>query len=192
MILPTIGPFQGCVPPWRIIIGLLGCLSGGILMLICGRRWFVVGFCALVVGSFIWLTGHHDCGDAGTKQQNSHRDVRYIESAFVANPAKGVKAQSPGGYKPKIASRGSAGHLIGGGLVFVFGFIVGSALMKLSFYLADAPYGTHTWRSRSLYLCCGLISVIYLFFSVRAFRNMFQVRCHAENCTFVVGRKDAR
>ena len=58
---------------------------------------------------------------------------------------------------------------------FLFGclsFILGATLMKLAFYISEAPYGAQTWGWRCLYLGCGLCAVICLFFAVRTFRDL--------------------
>jgi IS1 family transposase len=57
---------------------------------------------------------------------------------------------------PPSGGCGSAACCICGCLLVVFGF----ALLKLSFYIADAPYGMHSWRSRLLYFGFGLCAVI--------------------------------
>jgi hypothetical protein len=62
---PPIGPFEGCVPLWRVGVGLgLICLAAGWFVWAARREngWLAL-FCWLlfVVGSLIWLTGHHWC-----------------------------------------------------------------------------------------------------------------------------------
>jgi hypothetical protein len=65
---PPIGPFEGCVPIWRVGLGLgLICLAAGLLVYLgrSNRVTFLLYLvcCALFgLGSLIWLTGHHWCG----------------------------------------------------------------------------------------------------------------------------------
>ncbi len=61
-------------------------------------------------------------------------------------------------------------------------FILGAALMKFAFYIADAPYGSNTWEWRSLYLGCGLCAAVCLFFSVWIFPDMIRASIrHTKN-----------
>ena len=67
---PPIGPFEGCVPLWRVGVGFgLICLALGLFVY--GVRADRGRFCILAylrfgIGSFIWLTGHTNCQDCGT------------------------------------------------------------------------------------------------------------------------------
>jgi len=61
---PPIGPFEGCVPPWRIIVGLVGCVGGAFILMFTDRQcFFFLGAGVFVVGSGVWLTGHRRCQD---------------------------------------------------------------------------------------------------------------------------------
>jgi len=72
------GPFDGCVPIWRAIVGCVGLCAGYIAIFkIESRRW---GLCLCLIlsggGSFVWLTGHTDCKDADGKYYcSSHNSV---------------------------------------------------------------------------------------------------------------------
>jgi IS1 family transposase len=61
---PPFGPFEGCAPLWRVIVGAIGCF-GGFLIIIKSDddRRFFLGVACFVVASLIWLTGHVDCND---------------------------------------------------------------------------------------------------------------------------------
>jgi hypothetical protein len=63
-IAPPFGPFEGCVPMWRLVVGVIGVLLGFVIAL-CdrrGRRWsLLLGGFIFIAGSLIWLTGHVDC-----------------------------------------------------------------------------------------------------------------------------------
>jgi IS1 family transposase len=63
------GPFDGCVPIWRAIVGCIGLCAGYIAIFkIESRRWALcLGLILSGGGSFIWLTGHTDCKDADGK-----------------------------------------------------------------------------------------------------------------------------
>ena len=63
---------------------------------------------------------------------------------------------------PDCGNGGTPGRLVCG----IFSFLLGAALMKLSFYFADAPYGTHWWGSRLLYLGVGFCSVLCIWLGV--------------------------
>ena len=59
---PPIGPFEGCVPLWRLALGLLGVVSGYIVIFKGKARWtFWFGVCLSLGGTLIWLTGHIFC-----------------------------------------------------------------------------------------------------------------------------------
>jgi hypothetical protein len=63
---PPIGPFEGCVPLWRVGTGFgLICLAGGLFVWAVRRNngWLAL-FCGFLflVGSLIWLARHYWCG----------------------------------------------------------------------------------------------------------------------------------
>jgi hypothetical protein len=74
-----IGPFEGCVPPKRLIVAFGGCMCGaavGFVGILRGRgRLALVGWLIFVAASFIWLTGHtdgHECGNSENRQSFEH------------------------------------------------------------------------------------------------------------------------
>lgn len=81
---PPMGPFDGCVPGWRVAIGFgLICLAGALFILAVRRMngWLAL-FCGflLVVGSLVWLTGHTACKDYSN---NNYRQSFQHNSAIV-------------------------------------------------------------------------------------------------------------
>jgi hypothetical protein len=54
-------------------------------------------------------------------------------------------------------------------------FILGAALLKLSFYIAD---GTHSWRSRLLYLGTGLCAAACIWTGVFLTLKSIVIRGH--------------
>jgi IS1 family transposase len=71
---PPIGPFEGCVPLWRVAVGFLLIVSGA-LWLFLNRdrsRLRCLGGVGLLLfsGSGIWLTGHYCCDDAERENGN--------------------------------------------------------------------------------------------------------------------------
>ena len=69
---PPIGPFEGCVEPWRAIFGCL-CLCFGYVIVVKGdnRLSLVCGAGFVLTGTFIWLTGHTRCD--GANQQSGQQ-----------------------------------------------------------------------------------------------------------------------
>jgi IS1 family transposase len=73
---PPFGPFEGCVPLWRVLVGICGMVAGIAVALGCiGSGRIALGVCLGIVlgeaGTVIWLTGHYRCDEA--KREN--RDV---------------------------------------------------------------------------------------------------------------------
>jgi IS1 family transposase len=69
---PPFGPFEGCVPLWRAIVGTLGMVSGFVVIFRGRARWtFWFGALFFWGGSFVWLTGHANCKHT---EQDSDRD----------------------------------------------------------------------------------------------------------------------
>jgi len=60
--LQPFGPFEGCVPLWRVAIGAISIL-GGVLFAITGKshRRFICGMGIFAAGVIIWSTGHEPC-----------------------------------------------------------------------------------------------------------------------------------
>jgi IS1 family transposase len=125
--------------------------------------------------------------------------VSYVHGRDSGNPVLGVDHErtrphailSVKSHPGTVLDNGHFGHFAGvetaqDGYVFILGlalFTLGSALFKFSFYLSDAPYGTHTWASRLLYVgvgiaatlcisvavCCVVISVTQKLLDLRSF-----------------------
>ena len=71
----------------------------------------------------------------------------------------------------------SPSRLFLGGLCF----ILGAALMKFSFYLAEGP---HTFGSRLLYLCCGICAVICIYESINLIFGVIVTQKHLHSYWF--------
>jgi len=80
---------------------------------------------------------------------------------------------------PFSGGRGSARSLIVGCFFFALGFM----LMKFSFNIADAPYGSLSWGERSLYLGLGLGAFICLCFAIPLMLNSLFAIFHTETVT---------
>jgi hypothetical protein len=76
---PPIGPFEGCVPMWRAVVGCL-CLCCGFLAVVKGNGGLsVIGGVGLVLGgTFVWLTGNSNCDSA--QKHNGEQSVHGGES----------------------------------------------------------------------------------------------------------------
>jgi hypothetical protein len=90
---PPLGPFDGCVPGWRVATGLGLILSAGGLFVWAVRRnhgWLALGCGAIFfAGSFIWLTGHTDCREAQNResQRLEHdRENVSLDHGMLADP----------------------------------------------------------------------------------------------------------
>jgi hypothetical protein len=72
---PPLGPFEGCVPGWRVATGLGLILSAGGLFVwaVRSNSSRMAQGCGVIflVGSLIWLTGHTDCRE--TQNRDSQR-----------------------------------------------------------------------------------------------------------------------
>jgi len=96
-----------------------------------------------------------------------------IVSLFLSRDSKIVRISTPSVYLPQCqcteyrkrkgepshpeSSSGCSAHcFISGG----FSFLLGATLLKLAFYIADAPYAAHWWGFRPPYLGCGLCAVV--------------------------------
>jgi hypothetical protein len=102
---PPFGPFEGCVPLWRVGVGFgLICLAA-VLFVVAVRRnhgWLAL-FCVLLfaVGSLIWLTGHYWCD---CHQQTEYRQPfthsGNVSQKYVDGPPSLVErlGMSKGGY----------------------------------------------------------------------------------------------
>jgi hypothetical protein len=79
---PPFGPFDGCVPIKRLIVGVGGCFLGIIIAvvgIVRDRAWMmVVGYCAFVFGSLVWLTGHTNCAD-GMGPGKWNGQIKFVE-----------------------------------------------------------------------------------------------------------------
>ncbi len=61
---PPFGPFEGCVPLWRVGIGCAYMFGGVVVMYRRNRRLVFGCGCGLPsIGSFLWLSGHYDCAE---------------------------------------------------------------------------------------------------------------------------------
>ena len=62
---PPVGPFEGCVPLWRVGVGFgLICVAFGLFIwaVRCDNGWLMIGcWLIFVAGSLIWLTGYYPC-----------------------------------------------------------------------------------------------------------------------------------
>jgi IS1 family transposase len=72
---PPFGPFEGCVPLWRAIVGFCGIVTGLAVLIGCLRRDHVVlGLCLGIglgeAGTIVWLTGHYRCDEAKRENRN--------------------------------------------------------------------------------------------------------------------------
>lgn len=86
---PPVGPFDGCVPGWRVVTGFgLICAATGLFIYAVRRRkgWLAL-FCYVLflTGSLIWLTGHTTCPGCGNCQY--HEDFQHGET--VSDGARG-------------------------------------------------------------------------------------------------------
>jgi len=84
-VSPPMGPFDGCVPGWRVCVGLGLIVAAFILFCIGMRRlngWIALcGAPLFLLGTFIWLTGHtncHDCGNCQRCEQVVLHDARTV------------------------------------------------------------------------------------------------------------------
>jgi hypothetical protein len=102
---PPIGPFEGCVPLWRVGTGFgLICLAAGLFIVAVRREngWLAL-LCGLLVlvGSFIWLTGHYwgDCYQQTEYRQTFQHDGENVSQKLVGFSVKwnyaSVKAMIP-------------------------------------------------------------------------------------------------
>jgi hypothetical protein len=89
---PPFGPFEGCVPMWRVIVGFTCVICSAFMIGSEDRLLSVIGVVLFVVGSLIWLTGHTpgNCSQASNGQQGGyyqifHADTRYDSSAALDN-----------------------------------------------------------------------------------------------------------
>lgn len=56
------GPFEGCVPLWRFVVGCSGLVSGFAVVMFGRFKYSVLlGGALVALGTFIWLTGHYVC-----------------------------------------------------------------------------------------------------------------------------------
>lgn len=78
---PPFGPFDGCVPMWRVVIGAVGCVTGILLFIGSGSyRRFILGMTIFVISSLIWLTGHMKCNQNSngySKESRQHNSQNY-------------------------------------------------------------------------------------------------------------------
>jgi len=74
---PPFGPFEGCVPPWRVAIGFCGMCLGVLVIIRSNRRiYFLWGALFILSGSLIWLTGHYDCKEGNSRNHNqAHHEL---------------------------------------------------------------------------------------------------------------------
>ena len=80
---PPIGPFEGCVPLWRVAIGFFGMCFGAFVMFKSGRRFtFLTGALLVLVSSLIWLTGHQDCKQEQSQKTDSCEFEHPLQAAF--------------------------------------------------------------------------------------------------------------
>jgi len=88
---PPFGPFDGCVPLKRFVIGITGCLLG-IAIMIVGIRpnrsgWLLFGgWLIFVAASLIWLTGHTPCQD---DEKSEYRQTFQHDTEKVSDGAWG-------------------------------------------------------------------------------------------------------
>ena len=68
---PPFGPFEGCVPMWRVIVGFTSMLCSAFMIGNTNRLCSVLGVVLFIVGSLIWLTGHTpgNCQQASNTEQ---------------------------------------------------------------------------------------------------------------------------
>jgi len=100
----------------------------------------------LLTGGFGLLPGGH------RKIVRVDPATMYLNECFSADEGQN---DSKGRYPPSSGS-GSACRSVCGGFLLVFGL----TLLKLAFYIADAPYGAHSHGSRILYCSVGLLSIV--------------------------------
>jgi hypothetical protein len=84
---PPFGPFDGCVPIWRVAVGVLGMFGGALVIFLSNdHRWlFGLGVLLMAVGTVVWLTGHtngKECGNSEYRQPFQH-DAANVSECVV-------------------------------------------------------------------------------------------------------------
>jgi len=78
---PPFGPFDGCVPLWRVIVGFFGmCFGAFVIYKSNSGRRFLLGLLLIYIASLIWLTGHYDCEESQAEHYG-----RCFQAALLQN-----------------------------------------------------------------------------------------------------------
>jgi len=71
---PPFGPFEGCAPMWRVVVGFLLCASGAYFLFSNHdrNRFFWWGAGLFLLGSLIWLGGNETCDEANASEETKY------------------------------------------------------------------------------------------------------------------------